>query len=491
MAGVSSSLRRSWEVRRWALRWALLVGVALVAINLIWRDDPRDRLRLADRLLAEGSYYAALQHYAPLSVDFPDGQAALRLGIVRFLRGEHTEAERALLSAVRQGLPPTEAGLVLLYRGQLAMLAGDLAEAQRLWQLLLACAAPQPCAWQAEALLLQAEAALLDRDYQAAQTFFTQALAQGLPAEWQTRAHFRIALLAAYDQSAVAQAWLAEPITGASQSPLVAPLLPPLAYDRAALESALARPADQLPLNLGQLYSGLGLHELAAEQFAKVAPSDPAYTFASASAAYARWLAGERALSLTQLEALAFANPTDQRIAALFTVALNTSDPLNAPEQLARLDQRRPETSLAWANWHLNQRDYLAAVEAFRRAISQAPPGEQGRYARLAAEFHLQTGYELCAGGLTFAEQALAREPNEPATLSVAVALRYRCGEQTQAEAAARTLLEQRFDAQAAYYLARILAERGETQAANRLLIEIIDREPAGPWRAPAEHELR
>src|SRR5215211_5142071 len=93
--------------RRLAMLAQLALALLLLtqAAQLTFQPDPRDDLRRADGLLADGHYYDALQTYTRLSAQHGEwGDASLQVGMLREIRGEHGPAMRALYTALGQGL---------------------------------------------------------------------------------------------------------------------------------------------------------------------------------------------------------------------------------------------------------------------------------------------------------------------------------------------------------------------------------------------------
>ncbi|MEI8167285.1 MAG: hypothetical protein WCG26_12950, partial [Chloroflexales bacterium] len=73
--------------------WLAVVLLVTAALLFTFQPAPPDPLGAADRLFADGHYYAALAAYESLAPQLPVAQ--LRLGMVRVLRGERISAERA------------------------------------------------------------------------------------------------------------------------------------------------------------------------------------------------------------------------------------------------------------------------------------------------------------------------------------------------------------------------------------------------------------
>jgi Tfp pilus assembly protein PilF len=261
------------------------------------------------------------------------------------------------------------------------------------------------------------------------------------------------------------------------------------------LAEALRAPAEQRPQLLGQLYLHAQLYGLAEAQFASVAPNSPGAIAAATYAAYTRWVAGDRADGLRQLQAVVAAHPTDSRARALLALAyLATHDPASAQTQLEIVRAqapRAPETHLAWAQWHAAQHDYLAATVEYRLALSDAAPAERGSYALALARFHIDIALERCENGLPAAEEATRALPSDPRAWATLASMRFGCGDAAGSRAAAEQALQRApASAEAAYYLGRALAALGDRSAAQQALINAADLAPGSPWRERAEAQL-
>lgn len=476
-------------------RLALAVALAAAACALVLRPDARDRLRAADGLFAAGRYYEALAAYGPLAPELADAQ--LRLGMVHTLRGERGPAEGALRAAMQRGLADGAYHLALAYLGRALADDGRAAIAARTWLLLEDCRSPAACAYRAPGRLLAAEEALRRGDNAAATAGYRAALAPPTPAAWAAFARYRLALLAAPDDPGAALALLAAtggPPPAAPDNPLLAPLLPRAGEGPAELAAVLAAPpADRAQL-LGQLYLGLGLYGLAEGQFARVDPGGPDALGAAAYAAYTHWRAGDGRSGLERLEALVAADPDEPRARTLLALAYLGADAPDAARDVlaavARLSPRDPDVQLAWASWHAARREYGEASLAYEEALARAPAAERGRYALVAAEFHLATTYELCERGLPLAEQAAAALGRQAAAQTTLAAHRYHCGQFAAAAAAAREAQAAGAGPDAAYYLGASLAALGDSGDARAALIRAADLAPASDWRRRAELAL-
>jgi tetratricopeptide (TPR) repeat protein len=488
------SSRRSILFRMLALRYAIAATLFVLAFSLVMRQEPGDELRQAEQLFRAGSYHAALQIYARLSADPTNGEAALRLGALRLMRGEYILAERALRQAMERGLPIKRHDLALLFLGQTLAAQGSSELAMRTWRLLEQCARPD-CAWRGEQRVLVGEQALARGDYAAAEASFRLARQNTLPTNWQTLVTFRLGLLsAARDPAGALQELKTVQAEGGFGEPLLVALLPRPASDSGQLMAILEGDVAQRDRALGQLYLDLGLYGLAEAQFARIDPNNADALEASAYAAYTRWLAGDRQGGLQRLEALVARYPDEPRartLLALAYMAQEQSDNARLQiEAISKLSPISPDTRLAWASWYAAQRDYVLAADEYRMALVQAREADKGRYALLGANFHLDTAYELCAAGLPLAESAALNLPDDPAALTTLAAHRYHCGNFAGAANSARAALALQPGADAAYYLGAALAAMGDATEARGVLVQAADLAPASSWRVKAEAAL-
>jgi tetratricopeptide (TPR) repeat protein len=346
---------------------------------------------------------------------------------------------------------------------------------------------------------VQAEWALRQDDYAAAEEGYQTALDLPLSPDWCTLAVYRLALLQAADDPVRARATLEAPSPGCSMVPelLLKPLLPEPAetqHHSAQLLAILQTDTQQQAQLLGQFYLDAGLPELAAAQFAQVEPNNPYALAAAIQDAYARWLAGDTQTSLTQLEQQASIYPTDPRLPTMLVLASISSidtDAISATQSisttLTQLAIQRADTHLAWAAWHIARSDYVAARQSYKVALALAPPDQRGHYALLVARFHLRTSYEICTYGIPAAEVATRELPASADAWATLAGSLYQCGEFGPAIDAARRALEDRPRADASFYLGAALAHSGETEAARTALIRAADLAPASMWRRRAE----
>ncbi|MCU0494483.1 MAG: tetratricopeptide repeat protein [Chloroflexaceae bacterium] len=477
---------------RFVFGLAAALALAALAGFFIFRPDPRDDLRAADRLFAAGRYHDALNQYALLSAQSGEARPALRLGMVRAVRGEYDLAERALRRAMQLGLNQTDYNMALLYLGHSLLGRNQAALGLDSWRLVEGCGSP-PCPYDGVRQLVQAEAALARGEYAVAEGGYERALAQPLPTDWQGLARYRQALLlAARDPTAALRTVQAALPTSPPADPLLAPLLPDTGSDAAQLMTILQAEATQRPQMLGQYYLDRNLFGLAEAQFAQVAPGSSEALAASAYAAYTRWRAGDRQRGLERLEALVQAHPQERRARTLLALAyLSQDDAEAARSQLEALSPADADTHLAWANWYVTQRDYVGAADEYRRALERAAPAERGRYALLVARFHLNTSYEICSFGLPAAEMARRTLPDDADVLTTLAASHYQCGEFAAAAETARAALARSPNApDASFYLGAALTQLGDQQAARLALVRAADLAPASDWRVRAELAL-
>ncbi len=467
--------------------WATLLLSLGLALALALRPDPRDALREAERLFSAGRYHEALTVLTPLAPDLPEAQ--VRLGMLRALRGEHAAAERQLRAAMLRGLKPADYQRALLYLGRTLADSGRRDLATRTWALVEDCRSAEACAYRAPARLLAADEALRRGEYLLAEAGLQAALAEPLAPAWAESARYRLALLRAGSAPEAAR-----PMSSAApgrNDPLILPLLPVVGDGPRRLQAALDAPPAERPQLLGLLYLRLGLYGLAEEQFARVDPHSPDALGAAACAAYTRWRAGDASGGLQRLQALVEAHPDDPRARTLLALAYLTTAADDAAhdelDTVARLRPDDPGVALAWASWHAARREYDQASRSYSRALALAPDTERGRYALLAATFHLATTFELCETGLSFAEVAAAEANDDPKALTTLAAFRYHCGQFAGAAEAARAAQRTGGGPDASYYLGAALAALGDAENARSALIRAADLAPASDWRRRAE----
>jgi tetratricopeptide (TPR) repeat protein len=479
-----------------------LLALALLLLLVLPPSDgaqlppgPHQNLRSADALFLSGRYYEALPAYQRIDADTLP-LAALRLGMLRLIRGEFRPAERAIRAAMQAGLAPADYQLALLYLGQTLVGDGRSGLAGQTWALMDDCRSPEACAYRAPAHVLLAEDALRRGDFTAAEADYSAALAVPLPQGWADLATYRLALLRAAHDPAAASAMISPvaPRPNDTVDAFLAPLLPADSAWQGQLAAALtAQPEQSRPQLLGQLYLSQGLYGLAEAQFAQV----PAGTYARSAAvyaAYARWLADDRTNGLAQLEQIVAQRPDDPQARMILALAyLATDSSVAAYDQidaLAHLSPSDPDIHLAWANWYAASHDYPQASQEYALALEQARAEQRGRYALLGARFHLATTYELCISGMALAQAAVAALPSDSAAGTVLAAHQYYCDQPADAVASAQRAVESGGGAESVYYLGVALAALGQSDSARSALIRAADLAPASVWRERAETAL-
>ncbi|PDW00721.1 hypothetical protein A9Q02_08880 [Candidatus Chloroploca asiatica] len=466
----------------------ILLVIALVMV-VWWPRSSPDPLTQADALFAAGRYYEALEAYQGLAGDHP--AALLRVGMLRVIRGEAVLAERTLRSAMVRGLAPGDYHLALLYLGQALVDDGRVAQAERTWALLEDCRVGEACVYRGPGRVLIAEAYLRHGAYGAAAEAYRDALTLPMPSGWAERARYQLVLLQAGDDPGEALATLMATDDVVTSGVLAKPLLSRLEGDRAHLRAVLQVEEGLRAQLLGQTYLEAGLYDLAITQFALVDPDSPEGLSAAAYLAYAHWLAGHTGEGREALAAMVGLHPdTPQARALLALIAVAEGADEVAWLELDALAQGHPQTPdrhLARASWYAAKGEYAQASLAYEQALGAAPFEEQGRYALLAARFHLATTYELCSAGLPLTELALERLPEEIDALVLAAGVRYQCSDGRGAIEAAQAAEAREARADAAFYLGAALASTGEYEAARAALIRASDLAPASRWRERAE----
>ncbi|NTV62891.1 MAG: hypothetical protein HGA65_05055 [Oscillochloris sp.] len=476
------------------LAWALLLLVVfLPSDRSLLPPGPRAALNLADTLLLDGHYYQALGAYQQIDArTLP--VAALRLGMIRQIRGESQPAERAIRSAMQGGLQPIDYQLALLYLGQaLADTAqADLADAT--WALAEDCRSPAACTYRAPARILAAEQALRRGAIAAAEASYRAALDVDPPAGWADLARARLALLLAAHDSAAAVALLNTPADSTSIAiPLLAPLIPATNGWPGQLAAVLvAEPAESRSFLLGRLYLDLGFYGMAETQLSTVATKAYARD-AAVYIAYVSWLTGDHDAGRRQLEQLVAAQPDDIQARKLLALAyLMTGDRDAARNQITmadRLNPADPDIHLTWAGWHTANHDYPQASLEYSLALSLARPAQRGHYALLGAKFYLSTTYEICTSGMPLAEMATVALPDDSTAWVTLAAFQYYCG-QYQAAITSAERAGVAGGAESAYYLGASLHAIGQQAQARKALTHAADLAPASVWRERAEKLL-
>ncbi len=477
----------------WLLLWP---GLLLLAGFWLFQPDPRDDLREADQLFVAGRYHAALTVYQQLAADYDSAGLALRLGVLRTLRGEYALAEPELRHAIKLGLQPAEHDLAAIYLGQALYRRDQPLPAARSWNLVRSCAA---CAYDVPRRVLRAEAALRRGDYAVAESDYRAALNSPYFAEWQELARLRLATLLAARDPVAALEVLQHPLPDVAEGPyrlhfLLEPLRPSLPADPAQLAAILHTSPPERDQLLGQFYLDQQHYDLAEMQFARIDPAGPQAIAAAAYAAYADWRAGDARTGIARLEELVTRHPLERRARILLALIYVTDrDDAAARDQLEAVTALAPgdaDVYLAWAGWHVARRDYVAAAAEYQRALGSAPAGRRGDIALIVAHFHLDTTYELCSSGLPTAERAVTLRPDDSAALRVLAASHFHCGEFAAAARAAEAAFKLQPDSQAAYYLGSALSALGDTRGARSALVTAADLAPASPWRGLAEERL-
>lgn len=465
------------------------------AAHLALRPDPRDALRRGDALLTAGRFYDALHTYEQLAAQGDWGEASLRVGIVRELRGEHVLTVHALYTALGQGLQGEHRDLAVLYLGHALLAAGEEERSGRAWAQVPATSPYAPLVQ-----VLQGERALLTGDNNAAAAHYRAALVPTLPAGWWALATYRLALLRGATDGPAALAELSSrPASPAAtrwpaNDPLLTPLLPPIVPADGQLAAILRSAPDERAQLLGQLYLELDLPLLARVQFDKVPLTSQLALAAAIYSAYARLRSGDRAGGLTKLQEIVKRYPDDPRARALLAMAYVADEKLDqAQVQITSLEAtpgQQAQAQLAWATWRSAQRDYTGAADAYRLVLAGPPSAQRGHYALLAAHFHLDSGFDICGGGLDAADLAAHDLPEDAEVQAVLAGSRLYCGDPGGAVLAARASLSLAPRADAAYYLGAALARQGDVAGARRALVRAADLAPASSWRERAEQAI-
>ncbi|GAB4110049.1 MAG: tetratricopeptide repeat protein [Roseiflexaceae bacterium] len=473
---------------------------------LAWRSPtdpaPLAALSAGDQAFLNQRYHAALLSYREQVAQTPDQSLPLgRLGMLYTLRREVEPAQIAFAQALYRGLTGEDLALIRLYMGALA--SQDTTQGQPLaeWQQI-----PPGSALLGPAMILQAEWQLRQSAFAEAEQLLRQALDQPLTSRWAFVAHVRLALLRATSDPTLALAELdlaQQARAGLTDTPAAIgfadPLLPPLAVVAERLRAILQTSGDQRTQLLGQLFLDADLLPLAEAQFAQIPPTSDLAINAAAYLAYTRWRAGDRVAGLEALRRLVEQHPNEATARALFALAaIGTNDPTLARQQLNILLQLAPgdpATYLAIAEWRTNQRDYVAAADAYRNALSRASIDQRTRYAIASARFHLETSWEVCAAGLSDAELAANPPAPEQPTLEALTLLaqaRLACQNAEGARSAAARAATLDPNSPIAYLqLGRALAATGDRSGARAALIHAADRGIGTEWQRRAEDQLR
>ncbi|NTW02214.1 MAG: tetratricopeptide repeat protein [Oscillochloris sp.] len=481
---------------RQLLGWLFLLGLVAASTLFALRPDPRDALRSADALFLSGHSYEALRVYQSIDTHLVP-EAALRLGMIRAMRGEYSPAERAIRTAMQAGLRPVDYQIALIYLGQTLANNGNSTLAVDTWALADDCRSPAACAYRPIARILAAEQLLYQADYPAAEEGYKAALADSLPSAWFDFATYRLALLLASRDAPAAEVLIKQ--AGAAnlalpEMPLLAPLLPTTTAWQTQLTDTIMVASDHRPYQLGQLYLSLGLYVLAEDQFTQVPPDSSDARAADVFVAYTRWRAGDHKQGLVQLEQIVHDQPDDPQARMLLALAYLSADDgeaaLTQIDVVTRMLPRSPDIHLAWASWYAAKHEYPQASLEYSQALAQAAPERRGRYALLGARFHLDTAYDLCESGLPLAESAVAALPTDSAAWTVLAAHQYYCGHHEAALASAQYAVDSGGGAESVYYLGMALSALGQQDRARSELIHVANLAPASIWRERAETAL-
>lgn len=487
----------------------LLIGALwlshLLIFHLWLRPTP---LHIADRLLVQGQYHAAMQQYATLAADGPPAPALLlRQGMLHSIRGEYGQSSNLLWQAISRGLAAHEYELAMLYLGRNNANTANDELAQTIWHDYPRCQPARPaCPYVGVRHVLIADALLAQGEYAAARTAYVRALELPLDATWRRVAATRAALLLALDDREAARATLAAAATPHPTDrvePFTAPLLPPRSAQEQHLLADLlaANPADHLQL-LGQLYMLYGYAELALHAFQQITPDSPHYGAAQAYIAYLQWRTSPDLHHTDGLAALAASQPAAPPAATLYTLSEMIAaalDETSVPTStLQRVPPNSPEAALLNATWHLFERDYAAARPYLRQVIGRSSGPQRGRYALRIARFHLDTTYERCTDGLDAAEIAVRQLPASVQAWSILAGIQFQCGNFADAQLAAQQAIALDSDtpglqppAEAWLYLGAAHLWQGDAAAARTALMTAADLAPASTWRERAEQLLQ
>lgn len=486
---LSGIFLRGWPLLRLLLLIALLVG----GIRFIFQNDWRDQLRAANRAHEAGKSYQALQSYLVLQSQQPQaGELGLRIGILRFQRGEYALAISQFYNALSAQLSDDERDLVLLYLGQSYSRQGYFSQAEHFWQQV------KPDSDYARlAGLLSAEQAFQQGDYAAALQGFQAGQSPELAPIWWQFAQFRIALLTSTSQPTHALDLLliqAERPATSDNARWTKALIPDISASLAQLVAILRNQGEEQTQQLGQFLLQEGLPRLALSQFERIPSSSSLGLTAQIYRAYAHLQTGQTDEMLSLLRQLQNDYPSDSRIdLMLINQLIGLQQFEQAQSQLQALEGKigsSEQVRLAWANLALAQRDYLNAALIYRQLLSEAPQAKRGEYALLVARFHYDKQYEVCTGGLDAIDIAANDLPDNPDVQTLLAAIRLACKDPLGAELAARNALTMGQRVDASYYLAMALIEQKQFTEAEELLIEQINLVPNSDWRQRAEEAL-
>lgn len=478
------------------------------AARLVLQPDMQAELHQADRLFVDGYYYEALHAYTALASHDATPSLDLRLGMVRLMRGEYPDAERALWRVVASDATGDTRSMALLYLGQSFARHDNSEQALRLWSYLEPCPPhAQACFYDGVRQVLQAELAFHQDDYATAEAAYRAALPMQLPAEAQSLVAYRLALLhAAHNPDAALTEWNhlhtslnTENTTQRSDmqdglNPLLLPLLPDSDDEATRLLTVLLADAPQRQQLLGQFFIDLQLYGLAEQQFATIAPDSPHALAAASYAAYGRWQADDAVGARMRLSDLVNEYPQNLHVRAMLVLALLAEEEHKAAQEqidvMIRLAPYHSDTHIAQAAHYIQESEYVSATLKYKQALFSAAEPRQGHYALLAARFHLRMNFSLCNDGIEMADMAVAHMPHHAEAWSVLAASRYHCRDFQGAIGAAETALEHDARAEAAYYLGAAWAALNNAEQARAALIHAANLEPASIWRQRAETML-
>lgn len=516
----------------------LLLGVG----GWIILQPPPTPLNQADTLFAARHYHQAYERYQTLAArhrdtapddaspppdDSADARLFLRLGVVHTLRGEYPTAQSMIQRSLAAGVAGEERTIALLYLHHLAHLQGENPKK-------IESFAP----FEGVARVLAGEYHLQKHQYRDAEAEYRAGLMLPLPRSWQQFARYRFAFLTAIETPTIAYIALHEdfplrspyrstaptpddPFAGwtifrhtkrndaiRSLEPFLLPLLPTVSGEvgqddagQLAAILAIEEPAYERLQLLGQFYLQRGHPALAIRSFAHIPAAAPNSQNVAAFTAYAQWRADNQradgqfeAASLVALETIVERYPAVPALRSMLVLGyLQAGDTSSAQAHLEKLmlaAANDPNTSLAWAQWYLAQADYHHASEAYQQAIARAPATQRGKYALLAAQFYLDTGYGTCPLGLPAAHIAVDTLPTRADTWTALAAAAYACRDYMTVIEAAATAQLYGGGAESSYYQGMAFAALGRVETARTAFIRAINQEPASEWRGRAETQL-
>ncbi len=488
------------------LRLALPLILLGLAAHVTFQPDTHDDIRQADKLFMQQQFYHSLQQYTALAQHTPSTELSLRLGMLHTVRGEYATAESHLRQVLQANLSDEWHDLAVLYLSHVLRQQGYADDAMHTW-----ARASATSSLTGVAHILQAEWQLHEEHYAAARQTYQIAMQHALPINWLPVVIYRVALLQAAQDSDAALAILEQPahhlhLTTMPNNPFLAPLRPAIEHDAAQLLAILQADAPEQTLLLGKLYAHLHFYDLAKSQFAHLQTAatdatdaeaiilDDTDLHASTYTAYVQLQMGHVDEAQEHLEIVLETYPNNPQVRILLTLAyLLQKDSDAAGKQIAILTKRyplQPDIYLSWANWYIYHHDYIHAREAYHHAMWLSPREERGRYALLAAQFHLETSYDVCDHGLPAANVAVQMLPNDATAWTMLAAMNYQCADFARAIEVAQKALDHGAGADAFYYLGASLARQGQHDAAYTALVQAADLAPDSIWRERAEYRL-